>query len=55
METRYCYACHCNGRGDVKMVFYPNKSIYGAYECPNSKCGHKVDKKTAGNTGEKYI
>lgn len=52
-EERYCYACHCKGNGDVKMIFYPLKSVYGTYECP--KCPHKVDKKTSGNTGEKYI
>ena len=53
METRYCYACHCNGKGDVKMDFYPGKSYYGTYVCPD--CGHEVDKTTSGNTGEKYI
>ena len=52
-EVRYCYACHCNKDKDVKMIFYPGKSFYGTYECP--ECPHKVDKKVSGDTGEKYI
>lgn len=53
METRYCYACHCKGKDDVKMDFNPGKSYYGTYTCP--ECGHEVDKTTSGDTGEKYI
>ena len=52
-ETRYCYACHCERNKDVEMIFYPGKSIYGTYECP--ECPHVVDKKVPGDTGEKYI
>ena len=52
-ETRYCYVCHCKRNEDVKMEFYPKKSIFGTYECP--KCPHVVDKKVSGDTGEKYI
>lgn len=52
-EVRYCYACKCNKGKDVKMDFYPGKSMYGTYECP--ECSHKVDKKQSGDTGEKYI
>lgn len=52
-ETRYCYACRCSKNKDVPMVFYPGKSMYGTYKCP--ECGHECDKKTSGNTGEKYI
>lgn len=52
-EIRYCYACHRNKKKDVKMEFYPGRSMYGTYECP--ECRRVVDKKTSGNTGEKYI
>ena len=52
-ETRYCYACHCTKNKDVKMDFNPGQSIYGTYKCP--ECGHTVDKKTSGDTGDKYI
>lgn len=53
VETRYCYACHCNEGKDVKMDYYAGRSVYGTYKCP--ECGHEVDKKTSGDTGEKYI
>ena len=52
-ETRYCYVCHVKENKDVKMVFRAGRGPYGAYECPN--CGHYVEKKTSGDTGEKYI
>lgn len=52
-ETRYCYACYNKEKKDVKMTFYPGMSPFGTYKCP--KCGHTVDKKTSGKTGEKYI
>jgi hypothetical protein len=52
-ETKYCYACHCKGKDDVEMKFYPGKGPYGAYECP--ECNHYVEKKVSGDTGEKYI
>lgn len=52
-EIRFCYVCHCKNGIDVKMIFYPGKSVYGTYECP--ECNHVVDKKTSGDTGEKYI
>lgn len=52
-ETRYCYACHCKDDKDVEMDFYPERSMYGTYVCP--ECSHTVDKKTSGDTGEKYI
>ncbi len=52
-ETRYCYACHVSKNKDVEMEFLPGKSIYGTYKCP--ECPHEVDKKTSGDTGEKYI
>ena len=52
-ETRYCYACYCDKKKDVKMDFNPGKSMYGTYICP--ECGHQVDKKESGDSGEKYI
>lgn len=52
-ETRYCYACHLSKGKDVKTDFNPNRGPYGNYTCP--ECGHSVDKKVSGDTGEKYI
>ena len=52
-ETKYCYACYCNKKEDVRMDFYAGRSMYGTYECP--VCGHTVDKKQSSDSGEKYI
>lgn len=52
-ETRYCYKCHVEKNKDVKTDFYPGRSQYGTYICP--ECGHTVPKTTSGDTGDKYI
>lgn len=51
-ETRYCYVCHIKKGKDVRMIYDSGRSIYGTYVCP--ECGYAVDKKTSGDTGEKY-
>lgn len=51
-ETKYCYKCHCTEGKEVVMIYYPGKSMYGTYQCPN--CNYTVDKKTSGDNGEKY-
>ena len=52
-ETRYCYSCNLSKKKDVKMNFFPGRSMYGTYVCP--ECSRVVDKKTSKDTGEKYI
>lgn len=51
-ESKYCYRCHCKEGKDVLMNFLYGKGPYGAYQCPD--CGYCVEKKSSGDSGEKY-
>ena len=41
---KYCWRCHISKNKDVKLNFYPGRSVLGTYECP--ECGCVVDRKS---------
>ena len=42
-DVKYCYKCHVKKGKNVRMIFYPGRSVLGTYVCP--ECGYTVDRK----------